>query len=266
MKKSKYPFLLVHGMFFKDFFFIKSFGNVEPFLKEEGYRVYTSLNDAMGSIENNAYQIKEQILKILEQENAEKINLIGYSKGGLDIAYLAEYLGIEDKIASITMLTVPFKGSVICDLSLSAPYPFFAPFVHFINFVYGTFFSDSNPDCLGAFKLMSTPPDNKKLFEDAKFPEKIYTQSYSTEIKNPFADNKMIFPALLMKYFLSRNKKIDGFLLKESTEFGNYRGDFIPGYDYSHTEIADFITVKRKKKKMFEAWINMLDDLIEKGF
>lgn len=266
MKQSKYPFLLVHGMFFKDFFFIKSFGNVEAFLREEGYRVYTSLHDAMGSSENNAYQIKEQIEYILKEEKCDKINLIGYSKGGLDIAYLAEYLGIEDKIASITMLAVPFNGSVICDLSLSVPYPFFAPFVYFINFVYSTFFLDNNPDCLACFKLMSTPKDGKRLYEDANFPNKIYTQSYTTETKSVFADMSMFFPAFLMKYFIARHKKFDGFLVKDTAIFANYRGDAVEGVDYSHTQIADFLTSKRKKKKMFEFWVRMINDLIEKGY
>ena len=203
MKQSKYPFLLVHGMFFKDYFFIKSFGNVEAFLREQGYKVYTSLNDAMGTSENNAHQIKEQIEEILEKENCDKINLIGYSKGGLDIAYLAEYLGIEDKIASITMLAVPFKGSPICDFSIRAPYVWFAPFVHFINFVYSTFFADSNPDCLACFKLMCIPKDGKMLYEDATFPNKIYTQSYTTETKSIFADLSMVFPAIFTIYVLA---------------------------------------------------------------
>lgn len=266
MKESKYPFLFVHGMFFKDFVFIKAFGNIELFLKEKGYRVYTSLNDGMGTSETNSYQIKEQILKILEDEKTDKINLIGYSKGGLDIAYLASNLGIEDKIASITMISVPFKGSPICHFSTNVPYIFFAPFVYFVNFMYKNFFLDSYPNCLQAFKEMRIPENNEICLKDIEFTKKIYTQSYSTEIKNIFADKYMIFPAFIMKYILARNKEIDGFLIKDSAKFVNYKGDCIKGEDYSHTEIADFLTSKKKKKKMFEFWVNLLDDLIDKGF
>ena len=54
----KYPIILVHGLAIKNYKFIKSFGNIERILKENGFKVYTSNQDGFGSIRNNAIQLK----------------------------------------------------------------------------------------------------------------------------------------------------------------------------------------------------------------
>jgi len=82
MMKTKYPILLVHGIILKDVRFFKSFGNIPKILRKEGFVVYTSTNDGVGTIENNARQIKQQIKKIMKLEKCDKVNIIAQSKGG----------------------------------------------------------------------------------------------------------------------------------------------------------------------------------------
>ena len=84
----KYPIVLVHGLAIKNYKFIKSFGKIEKILKDNNFNVYTSNQDGFGSIENNANQLKEEINKILKDNNCEKVNIIAHSKGGLDIKYM----------------------------------------------------------------------------------------------------------------------------------------------------------------------------------
>ena len=59
-------------------------------LKNAGYDVYTARTDSFGTVENNALQLKEQIETLLQKRCAEKVNIIAYSKGGLDARYLIE--------------------------------------------------------------------------------------------------------------------------------------------------------------------------------
>ena len=117
----KYPIILVHGLAIKNYKFIKSFGNIERILNENNFKTYTSNQDGFGSIENNANQLKEEINKIIEKEQCEKVNIIAHSKGGLDIKYMIEELNMEDKIASFTTLCTPFKGSIIASLLFKLP-------------------------------------------------------------------------------------------------------------------------------------------------
>ena len=82
--KTKYPIILVHGVALKDYKFFKAFGHIEKTLQEQGYDVYTSETDGFGTIENNAEQLKKQVISIMEKHNVNKVNLIAHSKGGLD--------------------------------------------------------------------------------------------------------------------------------------------------------------------------------------
>ena len=105
--KSKYPFILVHGVALKDFLSFKSFGRIEKILNENGYFTITAKHDAFGTIENNAYQLKEEIEKILQKYNVEKVNIIAHSKGGLDSKYLIDHLGGDQYVASLTTICTP---------------------------------------------------------------------------------------------------------------------------------------------------------------
>ena len=88
----KYPIILVHGIALKDYKFFKAFGRIEDILKSQGHIVYTSTTDGFGTIENNANQLKEQILDVMQKHNVDKVNLVAHSKGGLDSIYLIEHL------------------------------------------------------------------------------------------------------------------------------------------------------------------------------
>ena len=70
--KCKYPIILVHGIALKDVKFFKAFGRIENILKAEGNIVYTSETDGFGTIENNAQQLKKQILEVLEKDNTRR--------------------------------------------------------------------------------------------------------------------------------------------------------------------------------------------------
>ena len=62
--KTRYPLLLVHGFAMKDTFFMRSFGKIDRILRIQGYQVFTSRIDAVGSVESNAAQLKEEIERI----------------------------------------------------------------------------------------------------------------------------------------------------------------------------------------------------------
>ena len=118
---TRYPILLVHGLAMKDTFFMKSFGRIDRILRIQGYTVYTSQIDAVGSVAGNAAQLKAEIEQILRDTGAEKVNLIAHSKGGLDAKWMIEHLGMADKVASLTTLCTPHQGSPVASFVLKFP-------------------------------------------------------------------------------------------------------------------------------------------------
>ena len=259
--KTKYPIILVHGIALKDFKFLKSFGEIDRILRIQGYSVYKAKIDGFGSILNNAMQLKEEIIKILEAEGVDKVNIIAHSKGGLDSKYMIKNLGMEDSVASLTTLCTPHKGSPIATNILKLP-KFLTKFIAFwINFWY-KLFGDKNPDsyqaCLDLKRINSIEE------EIINFSEKVYCQSYSTEMKKSKDDFIMGIPLMFSRYF-EKDYISDGIVPIDSTIFGEYKGNAF-SESISHTEIVDFMVKKKKRDKIYMFYSALCEELVNMGF
>lgn len=258
--KTKYPIILAHGIILKDFKYFKAFGKIEKILKSEGCSVYTSRTDGFGTVENNAAQLKAQIEEILRTENAEKVNIIAHSKGGLDAKHMIEKLGMEDKVASLTTLCTPHKGSQIATKILGMPKPLKKFTAFWVNFVY-RIFGDKKPDSLAVCEQLKSMPEAETELTD--FSDKVYCQSYSAQLKRSRDDFVMGIPLIFSKKY--ERSATDGMVSEESSKFGSYRGECTEG-SVSHSEIVDFMVKKKKKEKIYAFYIALCRELAEKGF
>lgn len=258
---TKYPIVLVHGIVIKDIFFIKSFGQIDRMLRIQGFDVYKSKIDGFGSIENNAAKLKEEIENILKEKNVEKVNIIAHSKGGLDSKYLIQNLGMEDKVASLTTLCTPHKGTPLASNILRFP-RWMLKFVAFwINFWY-RLFGDKKPDSLKVCEQLS----EVEMIEEAtlNFSTKVYCQSYSTKMKRSRDDFIMGIPLMFSKYW-EKDKDFDGLVSEDSAKYGEYKGSAMDD-SISHSEIIDFMVKKKKKDKIYAFYSSICEDLKNRGF
>ena len=124
---APYPVVLLHGM--------AGFGKLEvgpvqvtyfkgvvEELTKHGESVYVTLAPPYDTSEVRARAIANQIDDILARTGKRKVNLIGHSQGGLDARVLASPhgLGYGDRIASITTVATPHRGSAVADALLDA--------------------------------------------------------------------------------------------------------------------------------------------------
>ena len=109
--QTKYPVVLVHGMMLKDFKYYRAFRKIAEHLESNGVKCYVTNQDGVGSIENNALQLKEMIELILDIEKTDKVNIIAHSKGGLDSRLMIHKYDMGKHIASLTTLSTPPHGS-----------------------------------------------------------------------------------------------------------------------------------------------------------
>lgn len=86
-------------------------GRIPETLRAHGTRVYLGGQDAWGSVAGNAEQLRRTVLRVLEKEQCEKVNLIAHSKGGLEARYLISGMDMADRVASLTTLSTPHHGS-----------------------------------------------------------------------------------------------------------------------------------------------------------
>lgn len=113
--KTKYPIVMVHGIFFRDWQYMNYWGRVPATLIRNGATVFYGNQQSAKSIPESAAELKEQIERVLAETGAEKVNIIAHSKGGLDSRYAISSLGLGDCVATLTTINTPHGGSDMVD-------------------------------------------------------------------------------------------------------------------------------------------------------
>jgi triacylglycerol lipase len=117
--KTKYPVLLVHGVFFRDYKYFGYWGRIPGQLKRNGATVHFGNQPSAASIAECANFLDRRIRQITEETGCQKVNVIAHSKGGLDIRYAMAFCGTADYIASVTTVNTPHRGSRFADYMLT---------------------------------------------------------------------------------------------------------------------------------------------------
>jgi triacylglycerol lipase len=111
---AQYPIVLVHGFMDKGGAFI----GLEDELQADGHKVERVSVPPLAPVAVRAEHLAEQVDAILAAHGVAKVNLIGHSMGGLDSRYLVHHLGYADKVASVTTIATPHRGSAVADTVL----------------------------------------------------------------------------------------------------------------------------------------------------
>lgn len=114
--KTKYPMVFAPGVlgFDKLVGFVDYWYGIPSALTYSGGKVYTTTASALNSSEARGEQLLSQVQTILAVSGAQKVNLLGHSHGGFSVRYVADV--IPTKVASLTLIHSPAKGSPVGDL------------------------------------------------------------------------------------------------------------------------------------------------------
>lgn len=118
--ECRHPIVLAHGWMGFDSFALPGmprpeyFRGVREHLEAKGHRVYVSRVSPFAGVRRRAEQFAEQIANI----DADKVNVIAHSMGGLDARYAISRLGLAGRIASLTTIGTPHYGTPLADTSL----------------------------------------------------------------------------------------------------------------------------------------------------
>ena len=260
---TRYPIILVHGLAMKDTFFLRSWGRIDRILHSQGYTVYKSNVDGFGTVEGNAAQLKAEIDGILQETGAEKVNLIAHSKGGLDAKYMIQQLDMAHKVASLTTLCTPHRGTPIASFILRFP-TFAVKYAAFwVNTAY-RMLGDRAPDSFTACQQLQRTEDLAQ--ETMNVGPGVMCQSFSAAMRPGSGDADFVMTVpLIFSRFLEKDKLTDGMVPQDSAIFGTYRGDCLDG-SVSHTEIVDFMVRHRKRDKIYAFYSTLCEELVRAGF
>lgn len=257
---SKYPIILAHGLAAKQLRIMNAFGRIGEELEKEGYKVFVADTDGFGSVEHNAEQLRDYINRVLILTGAEKVNIIAHSKGGLDSKYMITKLGMEDKVASLTTLCTPHRGSIIASKIWDLPMPIKKLIAFWIDMFYCLFLGDKHPDSIRACAQLRAVDESE---ETLQFSYKVYCQSYSTSISDVKDCFIMGLPMKLQHHFEVLDN--DGLVSEESAQFGCYRGRCLD-IPVSHVQIIDLFSKKGQKEQIYAFYKKVCSELSEMGF
>lgn len=177
--RTKYPILLVHGVFFRDNKHFNYWGRIPEDLQKNGAVVYYGNHGSAARVADSAKELADRIKEIVRESGCEKVNIIAHSKGGLDCRYALAYLDIGDHVASLTTINTPHRGCEFADFLLEKiPEDFKARVANTYNAAMRKL-GDRDPDFIAAVSDL-TASACKPRDLDMTLPEGIYAQSYGS--------------------------------------------------------------------------------------
>lgn len=117
--KTRYPILLVHGVFFRDSRYINYWGRIPKALMRNGATVYYGQQQSAASVEDSGKELAVRIRQIVEETGCEKVNIIAHSKGGLDSRAAITHCGMTPYVATLTTINTPHRGCIYAEYLLN---------------------------------------------------------------------------------------------------------------------------------------------------
>ena len=261
--ETAYPLLLVHGIGFRDLRYFNYWGRIPRELTRYGAVVYYGHQEALGTIVNNAQQIKDKILEIVNETGSDKVNIIAHSKGGLDARYAISKLGMAPYVASLTTLSTPHRGCRMVDVACKLPDGLYRLIAKCFDSAFSRF-GDQHPDFYTATHQFSTG-ESAIFNEQVQNVEGIYYQSYATKMRGTFSDPLLWIPYTLIKHLEGEN---DGLVAIPSAKWGIFQG-VVESKGYRGISHGDIIDLKREDYQGFDViewFVQVIADLKQRGY
>lgn len=267
--KTEYPILLVHGAGFRDLKTPVYWGRIPNVLRSHGATVFFGEQDCWASTETNAHALCERIDAALKETGAKKVNIIAHSKGGLEARMAASSLNCADRIASITTIGTPHRGSKTFSIFLHAPRVFFSIAAFAVN-NWIRLIGDREPDFRRVCEEFAVSHMERFNAENPDAPGVFY-QSVAGVMRRPFSDINLSTACFVLNRIEGPN---DGLVSAESARWGErcieIRGNTRRGI--SHLDEIDFRRSAFSKKTgkdvrdITDFYVELVHDLKNRGF
>ena len=261
---TRYPVLLVHGVFFRDVALLNYWGRVPTTLKRHGAVIRYGRQQSASSVAESGRELAQRIADIVAETGCKKVNLIAHSKGGLDCRYAITHAGAAEMVASLTTVNTPHRGCRFAEVLLQRiPRPiqwFIARRYNRIARLAG----DQKPDFMAAVQDL-TASACARFNEQTPDADGVFYQSVGSVMQRA-GDGR--FP-LNLTYPLVRHYdgENDGLVAVSSMRWGNhFRFVRTEGRGVSHGDMVDLNRENIPGFDVREFYLDLVRELKEKGF
>lgn len=263
--QTKYPILMVHGIFFRDWQFFNYWGRIPEELIRNGAKVYYGRQQSSLTIADSAKELSEQIKEIIKETGCEKINIIAHSKGGLDSRYAISCLGCAPYVASLTTINTPHRGCEWVDITLKKiPDKFIVHVARRYNTIFKKL-GDASPDFMGGVNDLTAASAMKFNSKVLDCEEVLYQSTMSQMSKAGSAGFPLNIGYRIIKK--EQHSPNDGLVPIESAKWGHDLG-LLKAPSKRGISHADMIDLNRENIEGFKVrdfYIDLIADLKDKG-
>ena len=267
---TKYPILLVHGVFFRDSKHLNYWGRIPEDLILNGASIHYGHQHSAASVADCGRELADRIRAIVEETGCEKVNVIAHSKGGLDMRYALQNYGISPCVASLTTVNTPHTGCVFADFLLTTfPESVKAKIADTYNKA-ARRLGDPNPDFMAAVRDLTATgcAALEPMLAGKSNPaplESIYCQSVGTLLPRATGGRfpmNVAYP--IVRFFDGPN---DGLVAETAFPFGEKYTLLTPTgkRGISHGDIIDLNRENVEGFDVREFYVELVSDLKAKG-
>lgn len=263
--KTRYPLLMVHGVFFRDFKYFNYWGRVPKELERNGAVIFYGNHQSAASVKDSAQELAKRILEITGETGCGKVNIIAHSKGGLDSRYAISLLGMEPYVATLTTINTPHRGCLFADYLLDKiPAGVKDKAADGYNKALKKL-GDPDPDFLAAVADLRAS-SCLRFNEGTPDKPEVYYQSTGSRLNIASGGRfPLNFSHRLVKYFDGPN---DGLVAEDSFRWGsNYT--MLTTKEHRGISHGDMIDLNRENIRDFdvrEFYVRLVHDLKERGY
>ena len=263
--KTKYPILLVHGVFFRDFRYLNYWGRIPKELKRNGAAVYYGQQQSAASVEDSGRELAARIRAILDETGCEKVNIIAHSKGGLDSRAAIAHAGCAPYVATLTTINTPHRGCIYAEYLLNkVPEDARQKVAAAYNATLKRL-GDENPDFLAAVTDLTESACLARNETTPDMPGVLYesVMSYCRKARHGKFPLNATYP--VVKHFDGKN---DGLVSVDSAKWGTRFTLLEPvgKRGISHGDVVDLNRENIPGFDVREFYVNLVADLKKRGY
>lgn len=263
--RTKYPLLLVHGVFFRDYRYVNYWGRIPRELMRNGAVIYYGQQQSAGAVEDSGRELAARIRQIVEETGCGKVNIIAHSKGGLDSRAAIAHAGCAPCVATLTTINTPHRGCIFAEYLLGkVPEAARQNIAAAYNAAMKRL-GDENPDFLAAVTDLTESACLARNETTPDAPGVVYesVMSYCRKARHGKFPLNMTYP--IVKHFDGKN---DGLVSVESARWGSRFTLLEPEgrRGISHGDVVDLNRENIRDFDVREFYVNLTADLKRRGY
>ena len=263
--KTRYPLLLVHGVFFRDYRYVNYWGRIPKELQRNGATVYYGQQQSAAAVEDSGRELAERIRQIVEETGCGKVNIIAHSKGGLDSRAAIAHQGMGPYVATLTTINTPHRGCIFAEYLLGkVPEAVRRRIAGTYNAAMRRM-GDENPDFLAAVTDLTASACAERNAVTPDDPGVVYesVMSYCRRAQHGKFPLNMTHP--IVKHFDGKN---DGLVAVDSARWGSRFTLLEPTgkRGISHGDVVDLNRENIRGFDVREFYVGLAADLKRRGY